>query len=32
MQTAYLPTMPEDFLPEARRVFEGKFYGWLLYL
>jgi len=24
---AYLPTMPEDYLPEARRVLGGTFYG-----
>ena len=27
LQNAYLPTMPEDILPEARRVLGGAFYG-----
>ena len=28
VQNAYLPTMPEDMLPEARRIVTGgQFYG-----
>ena len=27
LQNAYLPTMPEDMLPEARRLLGGTFYG-----
>ena len=27
LQNAYLPTMPEDYLPEAKRVLSGRFYG-----
>jgi len=27
LQNAYLPTMPEDMLPEARRLLGGAFYG-----
>ena len=31
-QRAYLPTMPQDLLPEARRVLGGAFYGRLVHL
>ena len=27
LQNTYLPTMPEDFLMEAKRVLGGAFYG-----
>ena len=27
LQNAYLPTMPEDYLMEAKRVLQGNFYG-----
>ena len=27
MQRAYLPTMPDDSLPEVRRAMGGHFYG-----
>ena len=27
MQRAYLPTMPDDSLPEVRRAMGGRFYG-----
>jgi len=27
LQNAYLPTMPEDIFPEARRLLGGAFYG-----
>ena len=32
LQNAYLPTMPEDTLPEAKRVLGGKFYGKYFFL
>ena len=27
LQNTYLPTMPEDYLPEAKSVLGGRFYG-----
>ena len=27
IQEAYLPTMPEDILPEAQQAIDGSFYG-----
>ena len=32
LQNAYLPTMPEDHLPEAKRVLGGRFYGMYIFL
>ena len=32
LQNAYLPTMPEDTLPEAKRVLGGRFYGKYFFL